>query len=87
LPTKSASSPSDPLVVTLMRTLLTNATLVDCVHPKAVERAAVLVDDGRIREIRTDGSVPEGSDAAEIDLWGAGRRLRLRLPYCGGYSM
>lgn len=54
-----------------MRTLLTNATLIDCVHPRAVEHAAVLIDNGRIREIRTDGSVPEGSDAAAIDLQGA----------------
>jgi imidazolonepropionase-like amidohydrolase len=54
-----------------MRTLLTNATLVDCVHPRAVERATVLIEDGRIREIRTDGSAPEPSGATEIDLRGA----------------
>jgi imidazolonepropionase-like amidohydrolase len=54
-----------------MRTLLTNATLVDCVHPRAVERAAVLIEDGRIREIRTDGSIPESADANAIDLRGA----------------
>jgi len=59
-----------------MRTLLKNATLVDCVHPRAVERAAVLIDGGRIREIRTDGTIPDvgsqdGGDATEIDLRGA----------------
>ncbi len=54
-----------------MRTLLTNATLVDCVHPSAVEPAAVLIDGGRIREIRVDGSVPEAGDAQLIDLKGA----------------
>lgn len=54
-----------------MRTLLTNATLVDCVQPRAVERAAVLIEDGRIREIRTDGSIPEGGGATAIDLRGA----------------
>src|SRR5215470_426593 len=54
-----------------MRTLLTNATLVDCVHPRAVERAAVLIEDGHIREIRTDGSVPQAGDALVIDLQGA----------------
>ncbi len=41
-----------------MRTLLENATLVDCVQPRAVERAAVLIEGGRIREIRTDGTTP-----------------------------
>lgn len=54
-----------------MRTLLTNATLIDCVHPRAVEHAAVLLEGGRIREIRTDGSAPESSDATVIDLRGA----------------
>jgi hypothetical protein len=37
-----------------------------------VEPAAVPIDDGRIREIRTDGSIPERGDATEIDLRGAG---------------
>ena len=46
-----------------MRTLLTNATLIDCVQPKAVEGAAVLIENGRIREIRTDGSTPAASGA------------------------
>lgn len=53
-----------------MRTLLTNATLVDCVEPRAVEGAAVLIENGRIREIRTDGSVPAADGAAAIDLRG-----------------
>src|SRR5690242_3796605 len=53
-----------------MRTLLVNATLVDCVHPRAVDGAAVLIEDGRIREIRTDGGRPQAGDAAEIDLQG-----------------
>jgi len=54
-----------------MRTLLKNATLVDCVQPRVAEHAAVLIDGGRIREIRTDGSIPEAGDAREIDLRGA----------------
>ena len=54
-----------------MRTLLTNATLIDCVQPKAVAGAAVLIENGRIREIRTDGSAPAADGAAEIDLRGA----------------
>ena len=54
-----------------MRTVLTNATLVDCVQPQAVAGAAVLIEDGRIREIRTDGSTPEPGGGPAIDLRGA----------------
>jgi len=54
-----------------MRTLLTNATLIDCVQPRAVEGAAVLIENGRIAEIRTDGSAPEAGGGTEIDLRGA----------------
>jgi imidazolonepropionase-like amidohydrolase len=54
-----------------MRTVLTNATLLDCVQPRAIEGAAVLIEDGRIREIRTDGSTPEPAGATRIDLRGA----------------
>src|SRR5580692_9987721 len=55
-----------------MRTLLTNATLIDCVQPKAVEGVAVLIENERIREIRTDGSTPEGGGGVpSIDLRGA----------------
>lgn len=54
-----------------MRTLLTNATLIDCVQPTAVEGASVLIEKGRIAEIRTDGSVPSVGGGAEIDLRGA----------------
>jgi imidazolonepropionase-like amidohydrolase len=53
-----------------MRTVLTNATLIDCVQPKAVEGATVLIENGRIREIRTDGSTPEGGGVPSIDLQG-----------------
>ena len=54
-----------------MRTLLTNATLIDCVQLEAVEGAAVLIENGRIREIRTDGSAPAADGAPSIDLRGA----------------
>ena len=54
-----------------MRTVLTNSTLVDCVQPKAVAGAAVVIEDGRIREIRTDGSTPEPGGGPAIDLRGA----------------
>lgn len=54
-----------------MRTLLTNATLIDCVQPTAVEGAAVLIENGRIAEIRTDGSAPAAGGGPVIDLGGA----------------
>ena len=54
-----------------MRTVLTNSTIVDCVQPIAVAGAAVVIEDGRIREIRTDGSTPEPGGGPAIDLRGA----------------
>jgi imidazolonepropionase-like amidohydrolase len=54
-----------------MRTLLTNTTLIDCVEPRAVAGAAVLIENGRIREIRADGSAPAAGSTTEINLRGA----------------
>jgi len=54
-----------------MRTVLTNARLVDCVQPRAVGGAAVVIEKGRIRQIRTDGSTPEPGGGPSIDLGGA----------------
>ncbi|MBT2325606.1 amidohydrolase family protein [Variovorax paradoxus] len=54
-----------------MRTLLTHATLIDCVQPQAIEHASVLIEDGRIREIRAQAPPLEASDATVIDLQGA----------------
>ncbi|MBT2304233.1 amidohydrolase family protein [Variovorax paradoxus] len=54
-----------------MRTLLTNATLIDCVQPMPLEHASVLIEDGRVREIRTQAPPPEAGDATVIDLAGA----------------
>ena len=53
------------------RTLLTHATLIDCVQPLAQPRCSVLIEDGRIREIRADGASIEAGDADVIDLEGA----------------
>src|SRR5580704_10766249 len=55
---------------TFMRTLLTNATLIDCVHPQPIQGATVLIEDGRIREIRNDGNQIDAGDALEINLGG-----------------
>ena len=54
-----------------MRTLLTNVTLIDCVQPRAIKGTAVLIENGRIREIRTNGSAPAAEGATAIDLRGA----------------
>lgn len=54
-----------------MRTILTHATLIDCVHPKPAENTTVVVENGRISEIHTDGRKPAAGDATVIDLAGA----------------
>ncbi|MCC7082239.1 MAG: amidohydrolase family protein [Burkholderiales bacterium] len=54
-----------------MRTVLTNATLIDCVVAEPRARASVVIDQGRIREILTDGRQADVRDAAAINLNGA----------------
>jgi imidazolonepropionase-like amidohydrolase len=54
-----------------MRTILTNATLIDCVKLAPAERAVVVVENGRISEILKGGRQPAAGDANVIDLEGA----------------
>lgn len=54
-----------------MRTILTNATLIDCVHPAPMEHTAVAIENGRIAEILTGGRIPASGDATVVDLAGA----------------
>ena len=54
-----------------MRTILSNATLIDCVTPQPLEKASVVVDNGRIAEIVTGGQQAASNDAKVIDLKGA----------------
>ena len=54
-----------------MRTILSNATLIDCVHAAPYERANVVIEDGRITEILTAGRKATVGDATVIDLAGA----------------
>jgi imidazolonepropionase-like amidohydrolase len=54
-----------------MRTLLTHATLIDCVDPLARPDRAVLIEDGRIKEIFPSGSPQGVGDAEVVDLKGA----------------
>jgi cytosine/adenosine deaminase-related metal-dependent hydrolase len=54
-----------------MRTVLANATLIDCVQPEPVERATVVVENGRVSEILTGGRQPAAGEATVVDLEGA----------------
>src|SRR6516162_7020346 len=53
-----------------MRTLLTNATLIDCVHPQPIQGTKVLIEDGRILDKRKAAYEIRVGDALEIDLQG-----------------
>src|SRR5580765_2032180 len=54
-----------------MRTILANATLIDCVHSEPVERAPVVVENGRIAELLAGGRQAGPGEAAVVDLEGA----------------
>lgn len=55
-----------------MRTLLTNAMLIDCVHPTPRPLTSVAIgDDGRVCEIATAGQPLDAGNAEVIDLEGA----------------
>jgi imidazolonepropionase-like amidohydrolase len=54
-----------------MSLVLTNAQLIDCVHPQPIAGASVTVEDGRIVEV-VDGQRSPGTHGAQvIDLQGA----------------
>ncbi len=53
-----------------MRTVLTNATLIDCVSPVASPGCSVVVEKGRITEIHREGRQPATGDSTVIDLAG-----------------
>jgi imidazolonepropionase-like amidohydrolase len=54
-----------------MKTLFTNATLIDCVEPVASPGASVLIESGRIARIARDAAAIEAGDTQVIDLGGA----------------
>ena len=54
-----------------MRTVLTNATVIDCVGPRPVPGASVTIARGRIVEVLGAGRSPDTRDARVIDLQGA----------------
>jgi len=53
-----------------MKTILSQANLIDCVEPKVRPNAAVLIEDGRIRGILPSGDTKNIGDAQVIDLKG-----------------
>src|ERR1700704_4243009 len=54
-----------------MRTVLANATVIDCVSPRPLAGASVTIDRGRIVEVLGAGRSPATRDAHVIDLGGA----------------
>jgi imidazolonepropionase-like amidohydrolase len=54
-----------------MRRVLTNATVIDCVTPRPVPGASVVIDRGRIVEVLDSGRSPDTRDADVVDLAGA----------------
>src|SRR5581483_6624346 len=55
----------------VMKTILSNARLIDCVEPTVRPDTAVLIEDGRIRAILPSVEAGTIGDAQTIDLNGA----------------
>lgn len=54
-----------------MRTIITNATLIDCVNPTPTPNTTVVIENGRISEIAQRKERLEGGGAEVIDVKGA----------------
>ena len=54
-----------------MRLILTNANVIDCVDPDPKTQATVIIEDGRILEIRDGGPPTNNSEHRVIDLAGS----------------
>jgi len=54
-----------------MQTILTHATLIDCVHPEPAPDTTVVLENGRIKDILRGRKAPAGGGAEVIDLRGA----------------
>ena len=54
-----------------MRLILNNANVIDCVNPDPKTQATVVIEDGRILEIRDDGPRTNNSEDRVIDLAGS----------------
>ena len=54
-----------------MHTIITNATLIDCVQPVPRERSTLVIENGRFTDILDAGRSPAFNDALVIDVHGA----------------
>ena len=54
-----------------MRTVLTNATVIDCVRPEPRPDISVVIEDGRVREVLGKANEGTWGDAQVIDLHGS----------------
>jgi imidazolonepropionase-like amidohydrolase len=54
-----------------VKSVLTNATVIDCVNPRPVPGASVTIEQGRIVEVLDAGRSPDTRQAEVIDLGGA----------------
>ena len=54
-----------------MRRVLTNATVIDCVTPRPIPGASVVIDRGRIVEVLDGSRSPDTRSADVVDLGGA----------------
>lgn len=54
-----------------MKTILTNATLIDCVNPQPRPDTTVVVNEGRITQIAQGPAAVDSADAQVVDLKGA----------------
>ena len=54
-----------------MRVVLSNANVIDCVHPRPLAGASVTVEHGRIVEVLESSRSPDTHQAQVIDLHGA----------------
>ena len=51
-----------------MKTILNNATLIDCVQPTPAANTTVVIDDGRISQILKGARPPSAGEATVLDL-------------------
>src|SRR5262245_23504240 len=54
-----------------MRTILANATLIDCVQSTPRERSSLVIENGRVAQILTEGRYVTSRDPNVIDVQGA----------------
>src|SRR5919202_999947 len=75
VPAAKAEPPARPAtcvsIEVSMRVVLSNANVIDCVHPRPLAGASVTVEHGRIVEVLESKRSPDTHQAQVIDLRGA----------------